>query len=160
MFLPHVPQRLLAEDLEAPNCSERLGPGLVSLPETPENRPSWKLNTRNSWYSKHPFSTAILVFREGIFIPNCSVFSRSLNIHGFPIHFCKFEDFHFLSSKNQDSRATAAARRCCRLCPWATWQGFFPSKLIKGDSDVSESCSGKCWAATFCHACEGVYIYI
>ena len=45
---------------------------------------------------------------------------------------------------DQDSRATAAARRCCRLCPWATWQGFFPSKLIKGDSDVSESCSGKC----------------
>ena len=49
----------------------------------------------------------------------------------------------------EDSRATAAARRCCRLCPWATWQGFFPSKLIKGDSDVSESCSGKCLAATF-----------
>ena len=59
---------------------------------------------------------------------------------------------------DQDSRATAAAWRRCRLCPWATWQGFFPSKLIKGDSDVSESCSGKCLAATFCHACEGVYL--
>ena len=60
---------------------------------------------------------------------------------------------------DQDSRATAAARRCCWLCPWATWQGFFPSKLIKGDSDVSESCSGKCLAATFVMHVK-VYIFI